>query len=176
MSEIPRRCPSPCERRALRGSGQILGGSGQILHVCGQNCNFVGQKKMHHPGQEVVNEGRIASGGLIRLFGELADEPIGDPGLAGKGNSFLGGQDAIDCPELEAGGQDATQGGRGAEGLFSAGRGLGQWLVGVAARIGCGPVAEQVVVGAAAAGEGHRVVVVEGRDLIADRLGERGHF
>ena len=52
MSEIPRRCPNPCERRALRRSGQIFGGcgqivrgSGQILHFSGQNCNFVGQKK-----------------------------------------------------------------------------------------------------------------------------------
>jgi hypothetical protein len=104
-------------------------------------------------------------------FGKLAEEPIGDPGLAGKGNPFLGGQDAVDGPELEAGGQNATQGCRGAEGLFSAGGGLGQRLVGVAARIGGSAVAEQVVVGAAAAGEGHCVVVVEGRDLIADRLG-----
>jgi hypothetical protein len=37
-------------------------------------------------------------------------------------------------------------------------------------------VVEQLVVGAAAAGEGHRIVVVEGRDLIAYRLGDRGHF
>jgi hypothetical protein len=59
------------------------------------------------PGQEVVNEGRAASGGLDRLFCELADEPVGDPGLplAGKGKlgnpfvPFLGGQDAIYCPE-----------------------------------------------------------------------------
>ena len=61
------------------------------------------------PGQKVVDEGRVASGGLGGLFGKLADEPIGDPGLAGKGNPFLGGQDAVDGPELEAGGQNATQ-------------------------------------------------------------------
>jgi hypothetical protein len=81
------------------------------------------------PGQQVVNEGRIAGGGLGRLFGWLVDEPIGDPGLAGKGNPFLGGQDAVDCPELEAGGQDAPQGGCCAEGLFSAGRGRGNPLL-----------------------------------------------
>ncbi len=45
------------------------------------------------------------------------DEPIGDPGLVGKGNPFLGGQDAVDCPEFEAGGQDAPQGCCGAESL-----------------------------------------------------------
>ena len=102
------------------------------------------------PGQKVVDEGRIASGGLGGLFGKLADEPIGDPGLAGKGKPFLGGQDSVYGPALQARGQDAALGSRGAEGLFSAGRGLGQRLIGVAARVGGGAVAEQVVVGAAA--------------------------
>jgi hypothetical protein len=128
------------------------------------------------PGQEIVNEGGVASRGLGRLFGELADDSVGDPGLAGEGNPFLGGQDAVYSPELQARGQDATQGSRGAVGLFSAGRGLGQRLIGVAARVGGCAVAEQVVVGAAAGGEGHRVVMVEGRDLISDRLGDRGHL
>jgi hypothetical protein len=77
---------------------------------------------------------------------------------------------------LEAGGQDATQGDCCAEGLFSAGLGLGQRLVGVAARAGGGTVAKHVIFGAAAADEGHRVVVVEGHDLIAYRLGDRGHL
>jgi hypothetical protein len=61
-----------------------------------------------------VNEGSVASGGLGRLFGELADEPVGDPGLAGKGKPFWGGQDAINWTELFVRGQVATQGGSGA--------------------------------------------------------------
>ena len=128
------------------------------------------------PGQEVVNEGRITSSGLGRLFGELAEEPVGDPGLAGKGNPFRASEEAIDGPELQARGQDATQGSSSAESLFSPGRGLGQWLIGVAARVGCGAVAVQGIVGAAAAGECHRIVVVEGRDLISDRLGDCWHL
>jgi hypothetical protein len=88
------------------------------------------------PGQEVVQEGRVASGSLHRLFGQLADAPVGDPGLAGKGNPFRGGQNALNRPESLVGGQVATQDGRCAKGLFRAGDGRGQRLVSVAARIG----------------------------------------